>query len=142
VLLLFVAREGLEPSRSFEQQILNLPRLPVPPPGHVSTCLRRGLLYLRWDSNPHTRRHEFLRLACLPIPPLRHFCTANRGRTCTSFRTNEPKSLMSTNSNIAVYHFLCEFANTHHLSKDSSKISGLSPVSTLNRWRFQFWMHP
>ena len=35
--------------------------------------INRGLMYQRWESNPHSRRNTILSRARLPIPPLWHY---------------------------------------------------------------------
>lgn len=47
-----VLKEGLEPSRSHEQQILSLPRLPIPPFEHIKCILGAAV--------PDSQHHEHL----------------------------------------------------------------------------------
>lgn len=80
---------------------------------------------------------------CLPVSSHRHLVPplGLEPRTYLTCALG-PKPSNFTNLFIGVYYFLYGFATPYPLSRDSSKISGLSPVSGLNGQRFRPQMHP
>ena len=114
--LFLVQIEGFEPTMA---PSLNRMRLPIAPylhmvrraglePAHPSASVfetdsytNSGICAFQWytarDSNPHARYgHQFLRLACLPIPPAVHIGTQSETRTRMPVWAPAPQTGVST----------------------------------------------